>query len=314
MIENQEMRNTREAFGEELLQLARDGFNVYGIGADTSKSMGISALYADYPERALDVGIAEQNMIMTAAGMASDGKIVFAASYSAFTSMRSLEQLRSFVAYPNLNVKVVAGLGGFSAGIEGVTHTALEDLGIIRSIPNVCLLNPADAIATRKAVRAAALHDGPAYIRIGRDSTPVIFDEETYEFEIGKSNIIHEFGYDAVIFATGFPVYESIVACEELQKEGINTTLVDVPSLNPFDTDMVVDLAKKTKFLVSVEEHYYNGGLGSAIAEVTATTYPIKLKRVAVESKYTQSGLPEELKQTYGITVEAIIKAVKESL
>ena len=306
------MGNTREAFGLELLELAREGYNVFGIGADTSKSMGVDLLKKEFPHRIFDVGIAEQNLIMTAAGLASDDKIVFATSYSAFTSMRCIEQFRSFAAYPNLNVKIIAGLGGFTAGIEGVTHTALEDLGIVRCLPNVCVINPADAVATRKAVRAAALHEGPVYIRVGRDASPLLFDMETYRFEIGKANVLFDDGNDVALLATGFPLYEAMEAYKQLKSEGIRMKLIDVPTLKPLDGRTIIEVAGATGAIVTVEEHYYTGGLGSAVAEVTARECPTPLEQVAVEDKYTQSGYPEELREKYGLTVPAIVAAVKK--
>jgi len=314
MLNGDKKANTREAFGLELLELARDGYNVFGIGADTSKSMGLDLLKKEFPDRIFDVGIAEQNMLMTAAGMAADGKTVFATSYSAFMSMRSLEQLRSFIAYPNLNVKVIAGLGGFTAGIEGVTHTALEDIGIIRCLPNVCLINPADAVSTRKAVRAAALFDGPVYIRVGRDDSPILFDDETYEFTIGKANMLSDGGNDFALIATGFPVCQSMRAFEILKAEGLKGKLIEMPTIKPIDADSIISAASKTGALVTVEEHYYTGGLGSSVAEVLARFHPAPLEQVAVEDKYTQSGYPDELRKEYGIDVSDIVEAVKRAI
>jgi len=310
MTDQMKTGNTREAFGQELLELAREGMNVFGIGADTSKSMGVDFLKKEFPHRIFDVGIAEQNLIMTAAGMDSDDKIVFATSYSAFTSMRCLEQLRSFVAYPNLNVKVIAGLGGFTAGIEGVTHTSLEDLGIIRCIPNVVLINPADAVATRKAVRAAALHHGPVYIRVGRDASPLLFSMDSYKLEIGKANVLEDDGDDVAIVASGFPLYETMEAFRRLKAGGVRAKLIDAPVLKPFDKDTILAAARKTRAIVTVEEHYFTGGLGSAVAETTAREFPAHLEQVAVEDAYTESGYPQELRETYGLTVDAIVAAV----
>jgi transketolase len=220
-----EMASTRVAFGEALRDLARSGYDVVAVTADTSKSMRVDLLAREFPERWIDVGVAEQNMMMIAAGLAATGKIAFASSYSVFTSMRCCEQLRTFIAYPFLNVKVVAGLGGLTAGIEGVTHVALEDLGIIRCIPNMTILNPSDATTPRLSVKAAADWSGPVYIRLGRDASPVIFDD-SYQFQIGKS-VMHRKGDDIALIASGLILFEALNASDLLAKEGIGVSLLE---------------------------------------------------------------------------------------
>jgi transketolase len=281
------------------------------VSADTFKSMRVDLMKEEYPDRCFEVGIAEQNMIMVAAGLAAIGKIAFATSYSVFTSMRTLEQLRTFVAYPNLNVKIVAGLGGFTAGIEGVTHIAMEDLGVVRCIPNVTVINPADAVATNKAVRAAADYPGPVYMRIGRDDSPVIFNND-YRFEIGKANLIRDVGKDATIIATGFMVSKAFEAAELLEKEGIKIRLIEIHTLKPIDADVIIKAAKQTRAIVTVEEHNCIGGLGSAVAEVLVKNYPVPLEQVAVSDIFTESAHPDELREHYGLTTKNINKAVKK--
>lgn len=303
--------NTRKAFGETVRDLAREKDNVVVVSADTFKSMRVDLMKEEFPERCFEVGIAEQNMIMVAAGLAATGKIVFATSYSVFTSMRALEQLRTFVAYPNLNVKVVAGLGGFTAGIEGITHIAMEDLGIVRCIPNMIIINPADGIATRKVIRAAADCFGPVYIRIGRDDTPVIFNGD-YQFSIGKANLLRDVGKEATILATGFMVHQALEAVGCLQKEGIGVRLIEIHTIKPIDTEAIVKAAKETGAIVTVEEHNCIGGLGSAVAEVLVKNRPVPMEQVAVGDIFTESARPEELRDYYGLTTENIIKSVKK--
>lgn len=313
IFQNNEVKleNTRTAFGQALLDLARDGYDVVGIAADTSKSMCLDLLQDEFPKRVYEVGIAEQNMMMVAAGLASTGKIVFVTSYSAFLSMRCLEQLRTFIAYPRLNVKVVAGLGGFTAGIEGVTHMSLEDLGIIRCIPNICLINLADAQSTKKAIRAIADYDGPAYLRIGRDPSPVVFTD-AYKFTIGKANFLKDNGNDLAILATGFPVYQAIQALDILKQERIGAKLVEIHTIKPIDKDAILNLAKDTGALLVVQEHYRTGGLGSAVAEILVKSYPVPMEEIAVDDIFTESALPDELRRHYGLTVEDICKAARK--
>jgi len=308
-----EMISTRKAFGDALLNLAREGYDIVGISADTSISMGMGPFAKEFPERWVDTGVAEQNMLLIAAGLASTGKTVFAASYSVFTSMRALEQLRTFIAYPKLNVKVVAGLGGFSAGIEGVTHIAMEDLGIVRSIPNICLVVPSDAIATQLATRATANWNGPVYMRIGRDASPVLFDEK-YTFEIGKANIISTDGNDLAILVNGLLLHEAIEAMPLLKNEGIEATLIEVHTLKPLDDTTILKSAKDCGAIITVEEHNIIGGLGSAVAELLSRNYPVPVEMVASPDKFTESDTPENLKLAYGLTTESILHAARRVL
>jgi transketolase len=308
-----EKYNTRKAFGEALLELAEADPNVVTVSADTYKSMRVDIMKEKFPERCFEVGIAEQNMMVVAAGLAATGKTVFATSYSVFTSMRALEQLRTFVAYPKLNVKVVAGLGGFTAGIEGVTHVAMEDLGLIRCIPNITLLNPADGIATKKAVKAAAEFNGPAYIRIGRNDSPVIFDKK-YKFTIGKSNLLIDNGNDATIIASGMIIHKATQSVKRLKDEGINVKLIEMHTLKPIDTEAIVDAAKGTGAIVTAEEHNCIGGLGSAVSEVLVKNHPVPMEQVAVDDVFTESATPDELRNKYGLTVENIIEKTKKAI
>jgi transketolase len=309
-----ELKSTRLAFGEALLELALNGIDIAAVAADTSKSMEVEILRKKYPGRCFDCGIAEQNMIMVSAGLASTGKTVFATSYSAFTSMRSLEQLRTFVCYPGLNVKVVAGLGGFSAGIEGVTHMALEDIGIVRCIPNLTVICPADYYATKKVIEYIGKHNMPCYVRIGRDSSPVIFDT-SYNFKPGKANKIIDSGNEVGIIASGLIVYEAILAAKELsENHGIGIKLIEMPSIKPIDTEAVKEIAGSTKKLVTVEEHSIIGGLHSAVCEVLCSSNPCMVYPVAVADKFTESGTPSELIKKYGLDSQSIISKIKNLL
>lgn len=308
-FETKENKSTRLAFGETLLELGKDSFDVVVVTADTAKSMEVDLFAKKFPKRAFNVGIAEQNMIMTAAGLATISDVVFAVSYSVFTSMRALEQLRTFICYPGLNVKIIGGLGGFSAGIEGVTHLALEDLGIIRCIPNITIFNPSDYYSTKKAVYTAAEIKGPCYIRLGRDPTPVIFDER-YSLSVGKANFLIDTGSDLGIITTGIILYEVLNVVKELIKKKIGIKLIELPTLKPLDKESICNLALKTKNLITIEEHNKIGGLYSAVSEVLCENYPAKVFCISVPDKFTESGLPEELKEFYGLSANRIINKI----
>lgn len=305
--------STRLAAGETILELAKEGLDVVAVSADTSKSMYTTLLKKDFPDRFFDTGIAEQNMMMVAAGLASTGKIAFAASYSVFTSMRCCEQLRTFIAYPNLNVKVIAGIGGFSAGIEGVTHVATEDLGIMRCIANMTVIAPADTVAARKAVRAAAMHSGPVYIRVGRDDSPVLFDE-TLPFEIGKP-IIHKVGKDATLIATGLVLAEVFEAAALLSEKGISAGVIEMHTLKPvLLPECILDAALSTRHVFTIEEHNIIGGLGSVVSEILAGVGPVKLVKLGLKDTFAESGTPDELLYKYGLKASCIADTVIQEL
>lgn len=308
------LKSTRQALGDALLYLAQSGADIAAVAADTSKSMSTDVLAEKYPERTYDCGIAEQNMMMIAAGLAAAGKIAFAASYSVFTSMRVTEQLRTFICYPNLNVKVFAGIGGLSGGIEGATHMALEDLGIVRCIPNLTVLAPADYYATKEAVIASAKTESPTYIRVGRDPSPVVFDDN-YKFLIGKANTVLEKGSDIGIISNGIILYQVLEAAKKLIGKGYGVKVLDMPTLKPIDSEAVISLAKSTRFLFTAEEHNITGGLFSAVCEVLAREHPARVIPIAAPDIFGESGSPDELAVKYkldssGIT-ERILKVLK---
>jgi transketolase len=240
-----ELKSTRRAFGEALLELAEERSDIVAVAADTTKSMEVSIMQAKYPARCFDCGIAEQNMMMISAGLASTGKTVFAATYSIFTCMRALEQLRTFVCYPGLNVKVIAGLGGFSAGAEGVTHFAMEDLGIVRCIPNIIVVSPADYYSTKKVIHEISKVDTPCYVRIGRNPSPIIYDKD-YEYSIGMANTMMDSGSDVGIMATGLIMPEVIDAARQLSAKGIGVRLVEMPTLKPIDDEAIIQSKNTT--------------------------------------------------------------------
>lgn len=307
-----ELMSTRAAAGEAVLELANEGYDVVAVSADTSKSMYTTLLREKYPSRCFETGIAEQNMMMLAAGMAATGRIAFAASYSVFTSMRCCEQIRTFIAYPSLNVKIIAGIGGLSAGIEGVTHVATEDLGIVRCIPNVTVIAPSDAGMTKKAVKAAADWPGPVYIRIGREESPVIHDEQR-PFEIGKCAVLKN-GGDITILACGLVLSEVLAAADTLSRRGVSVEVIEVHTLKPLLNDgVILDSLARTKKALVVEEHYVIGGLSTVLAEVIAGKGEFLLERISLNG-FAQSGTPDELYDFYGMTHDAIVKKVLQIL
>lgn len=308
----QKMVSTRLAAGEAILELAQEGLDVVALSADTSKSMFTTLLGEEFPDRFIETGIAEQNMMMISAGLASTGKIAFAASYSVFTSMRCCEQIRTFIAYPNLNVKIIAGIGGLSAAIEGVTHVATEDLGIMRCIANVAVVAPSDAVTTKKAVKAAAAHQGPVYIRVGRDASPALFDE-SYEFEIGKP-MLHRQGSDITLIACGLVVSEAFQAADILSAAGIDAAVIEVHTLKPIQPDLIRKEALATNAVLTIEEHNVIGGLGTVIAEVLSEIGPVRQRRLGLQDCFAESGTPQELRIRFGIDATNIVKQAQALL
>ncbi len=308
-----EFKSTRTAMGEALVELAEAGMDIVAIAADTSKSMNTHLLKENFPDRTYDCGIAEQDMVMIAAGLATTGKIVFAASYSTFMSMRVLEQLRTFVCYPNLNVKFIAGLSGLTGSIEGATHISLEDFGIMRCIPNIVILNPADYYSTKKAAYEAAKISTPCYIRVGRDASPVIFNED-YSLTIGKANIIIDEGDDVGIITSGLILSEVISAAQRLKKMGIKIKLLEMPTLKPIDKEAVINLAKSTNKIFTIEEHNVTGALYSAVCEVLCSNYPKYVYPIATPDIFSDSGSLKQLLELYGLDAASIVERINSVL
>lgn len=298
---------TRESYGNALAELG-DTYDIVVLDADLSKSTKTEVFKKKFPERFINAGIAEQNMLSTAAGLASCGKVVFASSFAMFAAGRAFEQIRNSIAYPNLNVKIGATHAGISVGEDGATHQCLEDIGIMRTIPNMVIINPADDVEARAAVKAAAEHNGPVYLRFGRLGVPVIFDEETYKFEIGKGVMIND-GTDVTLIATGLMVETSMAAKNLLEEKGISARVVNIHTIKPIDRDIIIKAAKETGAIVTCEEHNIIGGLGSAVAEVISEECPVPMARIGVRDEFGKSGVPAQLFKDYGLTAEDIVNA-----
>lgn len=303
---------TRDAYGEALKELGGNNKNIVVLDADLSGSTKTSVFAKAYPERFFNVGIAEQNLVGTAAGLAAAGKVPFASTFAVFATGRAFEIIRNSVCYPKLNVKIAATHAGLTVGEDGATHQALEDISLMRSLPNMVVLNPADAVETKQCIFKAAEHNGPVYIRLGRAKVPVIFDE-SYEFEIGKGVELKE-GTDVTIIATGVMVEKALIASEELAKEGISARVINMASIKPIDEDIIIKAAKETKGIVTVEEHSIIGGLGSAVAEVVAEKQPTRIIRIGTMDTFGESGDGFKLLEKYGLNVENIINKAKELL
>ena len=299
---------TREAYGIALKELATNE-NVVVLDADLAKATKSIEFKNVAPERFFDMGIAEGDMIGTAAGLATCGKIPFATTFAMFGAGRAFEQIRNSVAYPNLNVKIAVTHAGITVGEDGGSHQAIEDISLMRSIPNMVVINPADAVEAKKAVHAAVEYYGPTYIRFGRAATPVIHNED-YEFKIGKGEVLRE-GEDVLIVATGIMVSKALEAAETLSKENIEATVVNISTIKPLDTELILRLSKNIGKVVTAEEHSIIGGLGSAVAEILSEECPTKLKRVGIKDVFGQSGTPNELLEYYGLTSKDIVEAFK---
>lgn len=300
---------TREAYGEALVELGEKIKDLVVLDADLSKSTKTSVFAKKFPERFFNMGIAEQNLMGVAAGLATCGKIPFASTFAVFATGRAFEQIRNSICYPNLNVKIAASHAGITVGEDGATHQSIEDIALMRALPNMVVINPADAVETKKAVFAAAMHKGPVYIRLGRHPVDVIFDE-SYEFQLGKGVVLKE-GEDIAIIATGIMVGEALKAYEELKKENINAMVVNIHTIKPIDKDVILKTAN-CKAVITVEEHTIYGGLGSAVAEVLSEEKPVLLKRIGIEDTFGESGKPEELLKMYGLTADRIVsEAIK---
>lgn len=306
--------NTRVAFRDALMELAEQDSRYVLVCSDSGLVIKAQPFIEKFPQRFFDVGIAEQNAVGVAAGLASSGLIPFFATYAGFITMRACEQVRTFVAYPGLNVKLVGANGGMASGErEGVTHQFFEDVGILRAIPGITVVVPADADQVAAATKAVALKDGPAYIRIGSGRDPML-EGETPPFELGKVRILKEYGHDVAIFAMGFIMNRALEAAAQLNSEGIHAIVVDVHTLKPLDVEAITAILQQTGAAVTVEDHNIIGGLGSAIAEVSAEEMPTPLCRIGLRDVYPESGHPEPLLDKYHIGVSDIISAVQTVL
>lgn len=302
--------DTREAGAKALVKLGTVNPNIVVLEADLSQSSKTTFFSKKFPDRFFQMGIAEQNEFAVAAGMAMSGKIPFVSTYAVFATMKACEQIRTYIAYPNLNVKIIASHGGLTPGKDGATHQAIEDLGIMRSIPNMTIIAPADAIATESLVYAAVKIKGPVYIRLSRAALPVIY-EMGNEFIIGKALELCQ-GLDATIIAIGDMVSWAVKVAEELKKDNVSIRVIDMHTLKPLDREIVIKSAKETGALITVEDHNIYGGLGSAVAEVVAEEIPVPFKRVGIKDIFGESGEYHLLLDKYGLGVNDIKASVME--
>ena len=301
---------TRESYGNALVELGTQHNDLVVLDADLAEATKTIIFKKQFPERHIDCGIAESNMIGVAAGLSLTGKVPFCSSFAMFAAGRTYEQIRNSVGYPHLNVKIGATHAGISVGEDGATHQCNEDIALMRAIPGMTIINPSDDVEARAAVRAAYEYDGPVYLRFGRLAVPVFNDEATYKFEIGKGVVLQE-GSDVTIFATGLEVNESIQAAKMLEADGVSVELINIHTIKPLDAELVVKSAAKTGKVVTVEEHSIIGGLGSAVAEVLSEQQPTKQLRIGVNDTFGESGPAVKLLEKYELDAAGIYKKIK---
>ncbi|MDB4940007.1 MAG: tkt [Candidatus Doudnabacteria bacterium] len=305
-----EQQPTRNGFGEGLVELGDKNPNVVALTGDLSESTRVQAFQKKYPERFIEVGVAEQNMMGIAAGLALSGKIPFIGSYATFSPGRNWDQLRVSVAYSQANVKIIGAHTGVSVGPDGATHQALEDIAIVRVIPNMTVVVPCDYLETKKATIAGGNFVGPFYLRTTREKTAVFTRPET-PFEIGKANILKD-GTDVAVIGCGPVLYNALLAAQELEKQGISVMVINNHTIKPIDSETIIAAAKKCRAVVTLEEHQISAGAGSAVCEVLAKSYPVPVEMVGMPDTFGQSGEPEQLLQRYGMDKEAVIKAIQK--
>lgn len=304
--------STRQAYGDALVKLGRENKDIIVMDADLSKSTMTAGFKAEFPDRFFNAGIAESNMMGMAAGLALSGKTVFASTFAMFAAGRAYEIIRNSIAYPKANVKICATHAGITVGEDGASHQCIEDLALMRVIPGMTVIHPADAVSAEKLLAQVAAFDGPAYVRLGRLSIPVLYDENT-NIELGKGNCVRD-GGDAAVIACGLMVNEALMAAEELEKEGISLRVIDMHTIKPLDEEIIVKAATETKAVITAEEHSVIGGLGSAVAEVIVRKCPVKMAMVGIQDRFGQSGKPPLLMEEYNITAQDIVSAVKDAL
>lgn len=304
---------TRESYGNALKELGEKNPQIVVLDADLAGATKTAVFMKAFPERHIDCGIAEGNMMTVAAGMATTGKVPFVSTFAMFAAGRAFEQVRNSVGYPHLNVKIGATHAGISVGEDGATHQCNEDIALMRTIPGMIIINPADDVEAKAAVRAAAAYEGPVYLRFGRLAVPVFNEEASYHFELGKGIILRE-GTDVTIVATGLEVWESLEAAKRLEMDGISAEVINIHTIKPLDTELVVASAKKTGKIVTVEEHSVIGGLGGAVCEALSEKNPVPVLRIGVEDTFGESGPAKELLAKYGLDAEGIYRKIKAFL
>lgn len=304
---------TREAYGKALVELGAENKKVVVLDADLSKSTKTAKFKDAYPDRFMDMGIAEGNMMAVAAGLSTCDKIPFVSTFAMFATGRAFEQVRNSICYPKLNVKICATHAGITVGEDGASHQSVEDISLMRSIPNMTVICPSDAVEAEAAVKAVAEMDGPCYVRLGRSGVSVINDNADYKFEIGKAVQLRE-GKDAVIIATGIMVDAALEAYNNLAEEGIKVSVLNIHTIKPIDKEAIINVARQTGAVITAEEHSVIGGLGSAVCEVLSENLPTPVVRVGIKDTFGQSGKPAELLKAYKLTAEDIVKAVKKCI
>jgi transketolase len=305
----------RGAYGDTLVELGRDDPRIVCVGGDTTDSLKTKKFGDKYPERMFNVGIAEANLVSVAAGLSIAGKIAFASTYAAFIPGRCVDQIRNTICYPSLNVKLVVSHGGLTVGPDGASHQQIEDIASMRAIPNMRVIIPADAVAVKHLIKIIADTPGPFYMRLARPSSEVMYADQPESFEIGRGNVLED-GSDATVIACGLMVGRALEAARELKRKGVSCRVVDMFSIKPIDRELVAKCAKETGAMATAEEHNIIGGLGGAVSEVAAETYPVPIKRVGVRDTFGESARDEEidtLLEQYGLTATEIAKAVLEA-
>ncbi len=301
---------TRQAYGEALVELGEKMDNLVVLDADLSKSTMTVGFSKAFPERFFNMGIAEQNMYGVAAGLAVSGKVVCASTFAMFAAGRAFEIIRNSIGYTHANVKICATHAGITVGEDGASHQVIEDMALMRTIPGMTVINPADGVSTKKLIEQALAYEGPVYVRLGRLATPVFYDENT-PVEMGKGTVLRK-GQDFTIIATGFMVNEAMKAAETLEKEGLDIRVIDMHTIKPIDKEIIMAAAQETGGIVTAEEHTIIGGLGAAVAEVVTQNCPVKMKMVGIEDVFGQSGKPLELVEMYGLSSLHLVNAVKK--
>ena len=307
-----EMIATSQAYGDTLVELGEKNKDIVVLDADLSKSTTTAKFGKKFPDRFFNMGVAEANMMNTAAGLATCGKIAFVSSFSIFATGRAWEQIRNTICYSGLNVKIVATHSGVSVGPDGASHQCIEDISLLKTIPTMTVVEPCDAVETRKAILAAVAHKGPIYIRLGRAAVPVITKKEE-PYTIGKANILRN-GKDVAIVACGALVANSLTAADVLSKEGIEATVVNMHTIKPIDQEILVKVAKQVNAVVTAEQHVLDGGLGSAVATVLARNYPVPVEMIGIDNRFGQSGDPDILFKEYHLLPEDIVVAAKRAI
>ena len=313
LVNNRERKSIRAEYGKTLVELGKQNENIVALDADLSCSTQTAMFAKEFPNRFFNMGIAEQDMMATAAGLSTVGKIPFVSTFSMFATGRAWDQIRNSICYPKFNVKIVATHGGITVGEDGASHQALEDVSIMRSIPNLMVIVPADCTETAEVIKFAAQYNGPVYIRIARTNVPDVFDKDTYKFNPNKALIVSE-GSDVTLITNGETLAEAIDCVELLKEQGINAELVHMPVIKPVDAETIVKSAQKTNNVVTIENHSIIGGIGSAVCETLSENYPVKVLRIGINDEFGQSGEQRKLMDFYGLTGEKLAQKVVKFL